>query len=152
MKKITFKSNCKKEYPENFFNWDYQKTIISNLYFKKNFEYKQDISNHITKKINSYLNQDKKRKRPIDNIISFDETTEKLLESNLKCYYCKSNVLLLYKMIRDKSQWTFDRLNNDISHTKDNVVVCCLHCNIKRGQKNSNDYLYAKQLHIVKSI
>ena len=55
-------------------------------------------------------------------------------------------------MIRDKSQWTFDRLNNDISHTKENVVVCCLGCNIKRGQKNSNDYLSAKQLHIVKSI
>ena len=49
MKKITFKSNCKKEYPENYFNWDYQKTIISNLYFKKEFEYKKDISNHITK-------------------------------------------------------------------------------------------------------
>ena len=152
MKRITFKSNCKKEYPENYFNWDYQKTVISSLYFKNEFEYKKDISSQITKKINSYLNQDKKRKRPIDNIISFDDTVEKLLESNLKCYYCKSNVLLLYKMIRDKMQWTLDRLNNDISHTKDNVVVCCLGCNIKRGKKNSDDYLYAKQLHIVKSI
>ena len=152
MKRITFKSNCKKEYPENYFNWDYQKTLISSLYFKNEYEYKKDISSQITKKINSYLNQDKKRKRPIDNIISFDDTVEKLLESNLKCYYCKSNVLLLYKMIRDKMQWTLDRLNNDISHTKDNVVVCCLGCNIKRGKKNSDDYLYAKQLHIVKSI
>ena len=152
MKKITFKSNCKKEFPENYFNWDYQKTIISNLYFKNEFDHKKDVYNHINKKINSYKNQDKIKNRQTNNIISFDETVEKLLESNLKCYYCKSNVLLLYKMIKDKSQWTLDRINNDISHTKNNVVICCLGCNIKRGQKNSNDYLFAKQLHIIKSI
>lgn len=152
MKKITFKSNCKKEYPENYFNWDHQKTLISNLFFGNDFEYKKDIESKISKKLNSYTNQDKKQKRSTDNIISYNETIEKLLQSNLKCYYCKSNVLLLYKMIRDKSQWTLERLNNNISHTNDNVVICCLGCNIKRGKKNSKDYLSAKQLQIIKSI
>jgi len=152
MKKITFKSNCKKEYPENYFNWDYQKTLISKLYFKNDFDYKKDVESKITKKINSYTNQDKKQKRPINNIITYNEIIEKLLESNLKCYYCKSNVLLLYKMIRDKSQWTLERINNKISHTKDNVVISCLGCNIKRGQKKSEDYLSAKQLQVIKSI
>tara|TARA_Y100001980_G_C14469892_1_gene250262 strand:- start:142 stop:600 length:459 start_codon:yes stop_codon:yes gene_type:complete len=152
MKKITFKSNCKNEYPDNYFSYDYQKTIVSNLYFGLNFEHKNNIEKQISKKLSSYLNQDKKQKRPIDNIITKDETIEKLLESNLKCYYCKLNVLLLYKMIKDKLQWTLERINNSLSHTKDNVVVCCLGCNIKRGKKNSDDFLYAKQLQIIKSI
>ena len=152
MKKITFKSNCKNEYPDNYFNWDYQKTLVSNLYFNNEFEHKKDVESKIFKKINSYTNQDKRQKRPIDNIITYNETVEKLLESNLKCYYCKSNVLLLYKMIRDKSQWTLERIDNKISHTKNNVVVCCLGCNINRGKKNSKDFLNAKQLQIIKSI
>lgn len=152
MKKITFKSNCKNEYPDNYFKWDYQKTIVSNLYFDNDFEHKKDVELKISKKINSYTNQDKKQKRPINNIITYNETIQKLLESNLKCYYCKCNVLLLYKMIRDKSQWTLERIDNNISHTKDNVVVCCLGCNINRGKKNSEQFLNAKQLQIIKSI
>lgn len=152
MKKITFKSNCNIEYPENYFTWDYQKTIISNLYFNNEFKHKKSIELKITNKLSSYLNQDKKQKRPIHNNISFDETIEKLLNSNLKCYYCKLNVLLIYKMIKDKSQWTLERINNSQSHTNENVVVSCLGCNIKRGKKNSDDFLYAKQLQIIKSI
>ena len=28
-------------------------------------------------------------------------------------------------------QWTLDRIDNNIGHSKENVVICCLKCNLK---------------------
>ena len=151
MKIITFKSNCNNEYTEKYFDNDFQISIISKLFFGHDFEFHKDISDRIKKKITSYRQQDKKMNRNTDNI-TYEETIKKLLESKLKCHYCKKNVFILYKMLKDKSQWTLDRINNNINHINYNVVVCCLGCNIQRGKKNSQDYLLGKQLQIIKSI
>lgn len=74
----------------------------------------------------------------------------KLQESGLKCLYCKEEVYLLYKIVREMKQWTLDRIDNDIGHFYDNVVISCLDCNLKRRKKNSNAFLFTKQMNIVR--
>ena len=152
MKKITFKSNYNFDFDESYFNYETQLSIISKLFFNIDFNLKDKITSIIKNKLNSYIQQDKKQKRKYDNNITYEETIEKLLISKLNCYYCKKNVLLLYKMIKDKSQWTLERIDNSINHSNNNVVICCLECNIKRGRKKSEQFLLGKQFKIVKTI
>ena len=75
---------------------------------------------------------------------------EKLVISKLKCYYCKKNCLIFYENKLEKQQWTLDRLNNDIGHEKNNVVICCYKCNVKRGRLDDNKFKFTKQLRVVK--
>ena len=86
----------------------------------------------------------------IDKLISQEELIEKLLISKLKCYYCKCVCLLLYNNVREKKQWTLDRINNDVGHYNDNVVISCLECNIKKRRMNDNDFKFIKQMKIIK--
>ena len=51
----------------------------------------------------------------------------------------------LYKISRDPLQWTLDRIDNSIGHTNDNVIICCLKCNLERRCKNSNAFLFTKK-------
>ena len=70
------------------------------------------------KKINSYKQQDIKKDKNLDGLISYEELLEKLVLSKLKCYYCRKDVLLLYENNREQKQWTLDRLDNSLGHTK----------------------------------
>ena len=71
-----------------------------------------------------------------------EQTIEKLVASRLKCYYCKINMKLFYKKVRDMDQWTLDRINNDIGHNNNNVVICCLKCNINRRTTNDEYFKF----------
>ena len=152
MKRITFKSNYDFRFPDDYLNHNKQLSLVSLLYFGNDFEHKNEINKLIKRKIDSYIQQDKKQKRNAETNITTEESIQKLLESKLQCYYCRQEVTLINKMIKDKSQWTFDRIDNSKNHSCDNVVVCCLECNIQRGKKNSNDFLYGKQLKVNKTI
>ena len=66
------------------------------------------------------------------------------------CFYCKCELHILYEIVRELTQWTIDRINNDEGHNKDNFVIACLNCNIKRRNINSNKFLFTKQLLLVK--
>ena len=132
---------------ENKFN---ENELIINLYFNKSFENNNIYINEIKKKINSYKNQDIKKDK-LNNLINYDETIEKLLESKLKCYYCKDNVIIIYEKIREPKQWTLDRLDNNIGHNKENTVICCLDCNLKRRVKSHESFKFTKQLIIKKT-
>ena len=79
----------------------------------------------------------KKNQNMIDKFITYDEIIEKLVLSKLKCYYCRCECLLMYKNVREKKQWTLDRINNNIGHHKNNVVICCLECNLKKALKTT---------------
>ena len=83
-------------------------------------------------------------------MIRYDDVIEKLVISKLRCYYCRKDCLLMYENIREMNQWTLDRINNDIGHFKDNVVICCLRCNLKKGTKNDEHFKFAKQMKIIK--
>ena len=66
--------------------------------------------------------------------------------SELKCFYCKTQVALLYEYVREPRQWTLERLDNSRGHNRDNVVLACLSCNLRRRCMNSEKYVRTKEL------
>tara|TARA_B100001093_G_scaffold286537_1_gene273710 strand:- start:11142 stop:11648 length:507 start_codon:yes stop_codon:yes gene_type:complete len=145
------KRGISKDWSGNLLNTFYHQNYINMLYLNESFDGDRILKKELKNKINGYKNQDKKKNiLNIDKLISQEELIEKLLISKLKCYYCKCNCLLLYSNVREKKQWTLDRLNNDIGHYNDNVVISCLECNIKKRRMDDNDFKFIKQMKIIK--
>ena len=135
----------------SYFTYLKQLQIINCLYLEQHIENKIVMKREITKKINGYKNQDiRKSLLDIDKIISLDQVIERLMESKLKCFYCRENCELLYKDVLSKKQWTLDRIDNNLGHNYDNVVICCLECNIKRGNMDSERFKRGKEIKIVR--
>ena len=109
------------------------------------------INGQLIRKIVSYKQQDIIKKR-YDNeqFITIEHVIHKLHECKLQCYYCQQIVFILYEKTRENRQWTLDRINNDIGHNTDNVLISCLECNLKRRKTNKDAFLFTKQLNIVK--
>ena len=135
---------------KNVFIKDNQVEYVNKLYLGETFVGNDFIKKELERKINGYKNQDIKKKK-LDNLITYDECLEKLVISRLKCYYCKNNCLLTYENIREENQWTLDRLDNTIGHSKDNVVICCLKCNLKRRTLDDEKFKFSKQMRIIKT-
>lgn len=109
------------------------------------------IKRNIEKKINSYKQQDVQKSRfSQEQFISYNELLEKLKECQLQCHYCNETTHLYYDIVREIRQWTLDRINNDLGHNRDNVVISCLGCNLKRRKTNQSAFLFTKQLNLVK--
>ena len=144
--------DCMQDIPDKFFLIKTQITMINKLYlnFETDFEYKKLCLREIDKKIASYKTQDINKNKYDDNNITQEETIEKLVSSKLKCYYCKCNMFIFYNKVRDMEQWTLDRIDNDLDHSCENVIVCCLRCNLQRRCQNKDKFLFTKQLKIVK--
>ena len=105
----------------------------------------------VERKLNNYKQQDMLKKTyDRDNIIKLEDTITKLKESELLCYYCKKEMLILYEIVRENLQWTLDRIDNSLGHTKNNVIISCLSCNLKRRKQSKDAFLFTKQLQIVK--
>ena len=122
---------------------------VNMLYLNEKFEGSNIILSELKNKINGYKNQDKKKKI-LKEVINMEELLEKLVISKLSCYYCRLKCLLMYDNIREMRQWTLDRLDNDIGHNKDNIVICCLKCNLKRRRMDDEDFKFIKQMKIIK--
>ena len=128
-----------------------QINILNKLYLKEEYEGIKTVKKSIEKKIKGYVNQDiKKDKLNKNKLIKYEDLLEILVISKLKCYYCKCDCLLMYDNVREKKQWTLDRLNNDEGHNRDNVVVSCLECNLKKGTIDDKKFKFAKQMRIIK--
>lgn len=127
-----------------------QTSIINKIYLNHDTPLRPDIEREINKKINGYKNQDSK-KNILGDLITFDETIEKLVISKSRCYYCRETTKILYVYSRDPLQWTLDRIDNLKSHSCDNTVICCLQCNLQRRVRDSEKFAFTKQLNIVKS-
>jgi len=125
-------------------------SIVNQLFLEQSFNGDNTTKKELHKKINSYKQQDIKKDKNLDGLISYEELLEKLVLSKLKCYYCRKDVLLLYENNREQKQWTLDRLDNSQGHTKDNVVVCCLKCNLERRCLNDEKFLFTKQMRLIK--
>ena len=141
--------------PPESYSIEAQELIISNIYKdltkEKNNDYK-DVVNQIENKLQSYKQQDVLKKRYDEKkFINIRETINKLNESKLLCHYCNNKMFILYDIVREMKQWTLDRINNDVGHNSDNVVISCLDCNLKRRRTNKDAFLFTKQLNIVKS-
>ena len=98
-----------------------------------NDKMKSLLKSELNHKIQGYKGQDlKKEIHNMDTLINLQDVLLKLDESNLTCYYCSKPILVLYKNVREPLQWTLDRLDNALSHTKDNTCISCLKCNLQR--------------------
>ena len=73
-----------------------------------------------------------------------------LIDSELKCHYCKKEIKLLYEMVREQCQWSLDRIDNNYGHNYDNLFVTCLSCNLRRKTMYHERYEFTKQLTISK--
>ena len=146
--------DCMQNMPKEVFNYAYQINLINKLYLDTtiSYDYKKDCLREIDKKITGYKSQDINKERYQENNITQEETIEKIVCSKLKCNYCNCKMLIFYNKVRDKEQWTLDRINNDLAHTCKNVVVCCLRCNLQRRCQNNDKFLFTKQLKIVKKL
>jgi hypothetical protein len=111
------------------------------------------IKCELNKKISSYKQQDIIRKLfDNDKFIDLNTLITKLFECNMKCYYCNENMFLLYEVVREMKQWSIDRINNDLGHNTDNIVMSCLECNLKRRRIGKDAFLFTKQMNIIKIV
>lgn len=123
-----------------------QITMINRIFLEDiDFPEYSEIKSLINKKINGYKQQDIKKEREIANNIKFDDTIEKLLSCKLSCYYCSKPVFIIYDYIRQDDQWSLERINNKEPHTKENVEVACLKCNLKRRVMDNKRFAYSKK-------
>jgi hypothetical protein len=135
----------------NLINKKNQISILNQLFLENDFEGKAFVKKEVERKVRSYKSQDiKKNFFNANKFIIYDDLMEKLVISKLKCYYCRCQCLLMYDSVREKKQWTLDRINNDLGHHNDNTVVCCLECNLKKGTMNDEKFKFTKQLRIKK--
>lgn len=134
-----------------YYTYNKQVELINQIYLEEKHELEQMIKREIKKKINGYEKQDIQNNiHDKTNLISLTQTIEKLVISKLKCFYCKEQCELLYTRVFSKKQWTLDRINNAMGHNHDNVVICCLDCNVKRGNMDSNRFKRGKEIKIVR--
>jgi hypothetical protein len=136
---------------DNIFEHKNQVELLNNIFLNEKCNYENELLREIKNKLNSYKSQDK-IKTCFDNhfFISLNDIIELLVKSKLKCYYCRDNIFILYKNVREKKQWTLDRIDNDEGHNKNNCVIACLLCNIQRKTMNENKFKFTKQLNIIK--
>jgi hypothetical protein len=128
-------------------NYDEQLLCLHKLLNGEVFDEKKYFIQALKNKLDSYKQQDKKKTYDAyDNFITLENIIEKLVACNMKCYYCNSKTLVLFKNLRDNYQWTLDRLNNYDEHSNSNTIICCLKCNLQRRRKNSEKFKFTKQL------
>lgn len=151
--KIKSKREVIKQYKLNsvYFTREKQLQCLHLFYFDIESSINNIIQKEIKQKRQNYINQDKKNRfYNQDNFLSYDTILELLISSRLKCYYCRENIFLLYKNVREPYQWTLDRIDNLIGHNKKNCVISCLKCNIQKKRMNDEKFKFTKQMKIIK--
>ena len=98
-------------------------------------------------KICGYAGQDREKKLFHEELfVNLQDVLQLFKTSEMICYYCKEKTLLMYTYVREPKQWTLERMNNSFGHNRDNVVISCLSCNIRRRTMASERYVLTKEL------
>ena len=122
-------------------------TMISNTIMDADNVSQDLLCQQVRQKISGYRGQDvEKRILDIEKLITLQDVLDLFKTSELLCYYCREPVLLLYEFVREPKQWTLERLDNSQGHNRDNVVLACLHCNLRRRCMASERYVQTKQM------
>jgi len=109
------------------------------------------VLQQINKKIYGYKQQDIiKKLLNNDKFITLQSVIDKLIECEMKCYYCQCEMNVLYDISRETKQWTVDRINNDLGHNIDNFYIACLECNLKRRRRSDDKFFFTKQMKLIK--
>jgi hypothetical protein len=115
--------------------------------------FRTEIRRQIHYKLHSYRSQDvKKSLLDESQFVNYEYVIELLREKQLKCFYCKETVLLMYDAVRDSKQWTLDRMDNSMGHNRGNVEIACLICNLRRRTMYHERYVFTKQVGNIKKI
>lgn len=124
---------------------------INMLFLNEVFVGSDEITKTVKKKLSGYKSQDVKKDRYNKKLfISYEDTLEKLVISKLKCHYCRHSVLIMFRDRREKYQWTLDRLDNTLCHSKDNTVISCLECNLQKRRRDEKKFKFSKQMRLIK--
>lgn len=100
---------------------------------------------HVVEKLGNYRHQDQiKHGWNPDQFATLAYTLHLLAQCGLTCHYCSACVYVLYQKVLESKQWTLDRVDNTRGHNRDNVVVACLECNLKRRRTNKEAFLFTK--------
>ena len=136
---------------ENF-TIEKQDYLISSLNNNGEFLERQIVINQLDVKLVGYKQQDIIKKRyNEEHFVKLSDVTSMLNDCSLNCHYCRNKTFILYDLVRETKQWTLDRIDNDLGHNLGNVVIACLECNLKRRRTNKDNFLFTKQLNIIKS-
>lgn len=145
------KRDCMANLEPVMFEHTHQVKLINQMFLETLDENINTIlKKEIEKKIQSYKNQDVKKNKFTNDNITFEQVIEKLISSKLRCFYCKNPTYVLYNKVRDMEQWSLDRIDNDIAHTDNNVVICCLKCNLQRRVQDKEKFLLTKNFKVFK--
>ena len=142
------------KFSQEHYEYENQIAMIKNI--KNNdFKFIDDVTKialqEINKKISSYKQQDNLKKIFNEGeFVNIETIINKMVECELKCYYCECEMSVLYDISREMKQWSVDRINNDLGHNKANFYLACLECNLKRRRRNDEKFLFTKQLKLVK--
>ena len=110
------------------------------------------IKKQLNIKLQGYRAQDIIKQMFVESeFMDMENTLRILKESELKCYYCRDCVKVLYRHVREGCQWTLERIDNDYGHVKTNVVIACLTCNLRRRTMYHERFAFTKQLVIIKN-
>lgn len=154
MKTIIYKDNNHKKnviISEELYNQENHYEYIQKIYENIYFTHHKYIHKELKKKYNSYIQQDKnKKKYDSEQHITYEQLIEKLYESKLLCYYCNKNVDLIYRDKINRTQWSLERFDNNIGHYNQNTCISCLDCNLKRRTSNYQYYKEFKTITIKK--
>jgi hypothetical protein len=157
MKKLveTKKNVKRKEYAllkNKICSFEEQINIINNIINNYKNEITEQAMNEIKSKLSSYKQQDiLKNIYNKDLFINFKSLIQKLNECKLKCHYCLLPIFIIYEYVRDSKQWTLDRIDNNLGHNEDNVIISCLECNLKRRITNKDAFMFTKNFKIIRS-
>ena len=145
------KESQKWKLPEEVYERKFQLDLLYKIHILEDDQNIKLMKHQLERKLSNYKQQDiNKNIYDSANIINLEETLQKLIESNLLCYYCNKEILILYEIVRENYQWTLDRIDNSLGHNKNNVLISCLQCNLKRRKQGKDAFLFTKQLQIVK--
>jgi len=141
-------------FSEEYYKYENQIIMINDI-LNNNLNYTNEVSKiaiqEINKKIYGYKQQDILKKRYDEkNFLTFESVINKIIECELKCRYCTKEMNVLYDISREMTQWSVDRINNDLGHSIGNFHLACLDCNLKRRRRTDEKFLFTKQLNIIK--
>lgn len=110
------------------------------------------MRSEIERKRHAYQQQDRDKGRfDASRFVPLSDVLQLLVDSQLACAYCQESVYVLYEKVREKQQWTLDRIDNIQGHNRGNLLVACLSCNLKRRRTNQQAFHFTKRLVLTKN-
>lgn len=150
-KKVASKSDEWVEISSQYSTQESQQELIVSIQDPTTNPAKQILLNHLKTKQSGYRQQDTlKGFYDPARFIQMTDIIALLVASNLSCFYCRKWATIFYQNVRDPRQWSLERLSNAEGHNRDNVVIACLECNMRRRTMYYERYVATKQLKVNK--